>query len=221
MGARQGDLERPSRDRLPADLGEVHARRLPGPLDDRCVHRARRSGPRSAAGPPGGAARDRGRPEHLRGLCNVGHRDRLQPRSQRRLRDGLRRHDDATHARRPQRQAHRQDPRHPANLAAEAELPDQGHPSLSGSHLVGSEQDPHRDREIQRRAGLPELRRGEVHRDPPRRVVEARVPERAADALPCLGERCVRETDDREPGQTGRHVNLDANDASRDALERG
>ena len=116
--------------------------------------------------------------------------------------------------------AHRQDARHPANLAAEPELPDQGHAARGGAHLLRPEQDPERDREVQRRPRLAQLCRREVHGDPPRRVVEAGVPEGAADALPRLRQRGVREADDREPGQPRRDVDLDADDASGDPLER-
>ena len=63
------------------------------------------------------------------------------------------------------------------------------------------EQDAERDREVERRAGLSDLGRGEVDRDPARRVVEPGVAQRAAHALPRLGQRGVGQADDREPRQ--------------------
>ena len=109
----------------------------------------------------------------------------------------------------------------PAHLAAEPELADQRHAARARPHLLRAEQDPERDREVERRARLAQLRRGEVDRDPPRRVVVAGVAQRAADPLARLGQRGVRQPHDREARQPGRDVDLDPDDPAGDPVERG
>ena len=69
---------------------------------------------------------------------------------------------------------------------------------------------PDRHRQVERGARLPEVRRGEVDRDPARREREPGVADRTADPFPGLLDRRVRETDDREPGQARGDVDLDA-----------
>ena len=78
-----------------------------------------------------------------------------------------------------------------------------------------------RSRGPQRRPGLRHVRRREVDGDPARRMHEAGVAQRAADPLARLADRRVAEPDDREPGQPGRHVDLDADDPPVEGDERG
>ena len=87
--------------------------------------------------------------------------------------------------------------------------------------LLRPQQDADGDREVERRAGLAELRGREVDGDPARRVVEAGVAKRAADAFARLRQRRVGQPDDREARQARRHVDLDADDPSGDAVEGG
>ena len=68
---------------------------------------------------------------------------------------------------------------------------------------------------------LPKLGRGEVDRDSPRGVLVAAVPNGATNALSGFLKGGVRETNDREPGQTGRNVHLDTNRPSVQSVERG
>ena len=68
--------------------------------------------------------------------------------------------------------------------------------------------------------GLAQVRRGEVDRDPPRRVDVPGVAQRAADPLACLLERGVGEPDDREAGQARRDVDLDPDEPAVEAVER-
>ncbi len=73
-----------------------------------------------------------------------------------------------------------------------------------------------------RSSEAPALRRSagrEVHRDPPGRMVVAGVAERAPDTLPSLGQRRIRQPHDREAGQPGRDIDLDADDPSGDAVK--
>ena len=88
-------------------------------------------------------------------------------------------------------------PGHGPHLAAERQLADQRDRGRPGPDLLRAEQDPDGDREVERRAGLAQVRRREVDRDPPRRVGEPGVAQRAADALPRLLEGRVGEPDDR------------------------
>ena len=92
-------------------------------------------------------------------------------------------------------------PGHRPDLAAQRQLADERRAARRGPDLLRPEQDPERDREVERRAGLALLGRREVDRDPARRVDEAGVPDRAADALASLLERGVGQADDREAGQ--------------------
>ena len=118
--------------------------------------------------------------------------------------DGSRRHDDPPHA------APGEAPRPSAGCPGTGRTspPSDSSPmsaTAPGAARTCSEprQDPERDREIERGAGLAQLGRGEVDRDPPRRVAEAGVADRAADPLAGLLERRVSKADDREPGQPG------------------
>ena len=94
-------------------------------------------------------------------------------------------------------------------------------PSPAGPDLFRSEQDPDRHRQIERRAGLAQVGRREVDRDPPRRMDETGVPECAAHALAGLLEGGVGQPDDGEPGQPGRDVDLDADQPAVEADEGG
>ena len=176
VAAGEGDLERPSRHRLAAHVREVHDRRAPArrcpagpsvrpvrrghPARGRATGRAA-SRPRGPEQPPPPPRRPPRRPARCRApaaasaAASAGTTTRRTPA-------------------RPEREAHRQDPRDPAHLAAQPQLPDQRHASRRGAKLLRAEQDPEGDREVQRRPGLAQLGRGEVDGDPPRRVVEAR-----------------------------------------------
>ena len=94
-------------------------------------------------------------------------------------------------------------------------------PTRRRPDLLGPEEDPHRDREVERGAGLALLGGREVDGDPPRRVDEARVPDRAADPLAGLLQRGVRQADDREARQAARDVDLDPDHAPVEADDRG
>ena len=115
---------------------------------------------------------------------------------------------------------HRQDTRHGPDLATERQLTDQGDPAGPGTDLLRAQEDPDGDRQVERCPGLPQVRRGEIDRDPSRRMREAVVAQRAADALPRLLEGGVGEPDDREPRQSRRDIDLDPDEPARKAVER-
>ena len=98
----------------------------------------------------------------------------------------VRRHDHAPDPASRQGQHHRQDARtgrtSPPSASSRSARPARPRPQL-----LGAEQDPDRDREVERGAGLSQLGRREVDPDPARRMVIAGVPQRAADPFPRLG----------------------------------
>ena len=110
---------------------------------------------------------------------------------------------DAPHAAPRQRRDHRQDAGDRPHLATERSSPISATRARSGADLLRPKQDPERDREVERRAGLAQLGRREVDRDPPRRIDEASVADRPAYTLACLLERGVGQADDGEAGQPG------------------
>ena len=77
-------------------------------------------------------------------------------------------HDHAARPAAGERRDHRQDARHRPDLAAEAELAEE-RPRPARRHLLRADEDRDGDPEVQRRAGLGHVRRGEVDRDPARR----------------------------------------------------
>ncbi len=81
------------------------------------------------------------------------------------------------------------------------------------------EQDAHRHRQVQARARLAQLGRGQIDRDPPRRVDVPGVADGPADPFAGLLERRVREADDGEPGQSGSDVHLDSDGPAFEAEE--
>ena len=147
--------------------------------------------------------------------------DDLDPVDEPRLVGGAARHDDRADPTPCQRRHHRQHARDRADLAAERELADHRQSTRAGPDLLGAEQDPDRHREVERGAGLAQLRRREVDGDPPRWMDEPGIAERTADPLPCLLERRVGETHDREARQPGRDVHFDADEPALEAEQRG
>ena len=188
--AGEGDLERTPRDGLAPHVREVHDRgagRAPRSPWTAGTIRPRWSRP---GHPPGAAAPGRGRrgprrPHGLRCLRDARDGDGRRARGEPRLIDGLRRHEDPVHtALRPSAMPIGSTPGTRAHLAAQPQLPDQRHASRPRPQLLRAQQDPERDREVQRRPGLAQLRRGEVDRDPARRMVVAGVAQRARGRAP-------------------------------------
>ncbi len=221
MGAGERDLERTAGRDKPAHVREV---------DDRVLLGRRRRGSSDAIVVPGdrrprqGGRRGTSRPPDPDDRRRLRHRadgDGLDPGRERRFRPRLGRDDHPPHAASRERDRHRQDARDAADLAAEAELPDQPDAVLTRAELLGSQEDAEGDRQVERRAGLAQLGGREVDRDAAWWMVEARVAQRPAHTLPRLRQRGVRQPDDREPGQARGDVHLDADDPAGDADERG
>ena len=148
------------------------------------------------------------------------HADHLDPIHEARLIDRRRGDHDPPQAAPREDGDHRQDARHRAHLPAERQLPDEGDAARSGHDLLRTEQDPDRHREVERRAGLALVGRGEIDRDPARWVDEPGVAQRASHPLPRLLQRGIGQPDDGEPGQPRRDVHLDPDEPAVEAVER-
>jgi hypothetical protein len=159
-------------------------------------------------------------PHELDGLCQRPHANEVDAVDESGLVECVQRHDDASHATPQQRGRHRQDAGHDTDFPTQRQLAHECQAPAPWSHLLRAEQDPDRYREIERRAGLAQVSRCEVDRDAARRVDEARVPKGATDAFPRLLQRDVGEAHDRESRQSRRNVDLDANDAAVEPVER-
>ena len=86
--------------------------------------------------------------------------------------------------------------------------------------LAARREDRHRERQVEARADLAQVRGREVDRDALLRELEARVRDRGAHPLARLPDRLVREPDDREGRQADADVGLDPDPAGVDAVER-
>jgi hypothetical protein len=210
----EGDLERPPRLELAADLGQVrHVRQVRRfrigigvPLSG--------GGGRGQLDPPGRGQRLSAgtSPDGVRRFAQRRHADDLDPRGKACLLDSIGRDDDSPDAPTRERRGQGQDARNRPDLAAEGQLPDHGEATARSPDLFRAEQDPDRDREVERGACLAEVRRGEIDGDPPRRVDIPGVADRATDALASFLERRVSQADDRESWQARGDVDLDADD---------
>ena len=204
VAAGQGDLQRPARLQLAAHLGQVRdwrsAAGAAAPRSGRLVaDLGRELDPRRLA-----AGRARGAPRAESG--------RLRERGRRRRR----RSPPASRASAtPSAGTTTRLTRRRARAATIGSSPGTGRSSPpsdssprtaqrpAARHLLRPDQDPERDRQVQRRAALAQVRRGQVHRDPARRVLVAAVADGAADALAGLLQGRVRQPDDREARQPG------------------
>ena len=221
--AGEGDLEGPARLRLSPDLGEVR---------DGGASRTLAAG-RSSPGVVARTLDELDPARRCRDPARSACPDQLDSSTQRL-------HAEHVHARRPGAPPRRRSPRRrPGGCRAAASAatigstpgtertsppsdssPISADPPAARPQLFRAEQDPDRDREVERRAGLAQVGRREVDRDPPRRVDEAGVAERAADPLPGLLEGRVGEADDGEAGQSRRDVDLDPDEPPIEAVER-
>ena len=224
VAAGQRDLEPAPRLDLAANLAQVRTGDRRGPAT-----------PAAAPSPPALAGRldqldpsrrrratrrRSSRPDDLHRIEQRLDADHLDPVDEPRLVDRGGRDHDPSQAAPRQDGDHRQDARHGPHLAAERQLADQRQAPGTRRDLLRAEQDPHRHREVERRAGLALVGRGEVDRDPARRMDEPGVAQRAPDPLAGLLERGVGQSDDREPGQTRRDVHLDPDEPAVEAVER-
>jgi hypothetical protein len=200
------DLQRPDGVVLAAHLSQVGQRR--GRPAGRRPGRGRGSIGRAAmqdANGGGQAFRDRDG-EAVDERCLLGARagedERAQPEALRGVRDG----EGAARA---------------AYAAVEGELAEQAVAAQPLRwELPGRGEDRAREREVEPRPRLGDVRGREVDGDPPRRELEARIEDRRPDALARLAYGGVREADDRERGQAGADVDLDRDVAGIEPVDR-
>ena len=201
-------------------------RRGPGPAAVRPAPGPRAPSTRSRAGRELDARRRRSAPRRRRerrrptASATVAAATISRPSTSARLIGAVGRDDDPLDAAPRERRDHRQQPGNGPNLAAERHLADERGPAGASGELLRSDQDPDGDREIRRGAGLGHVGGREVDRDPTRRMDEAGVPERAANAFARLANRGVAEPDDRESRQPRRDVDLDPDDPAVQSDER-
>ena len=208
MAARGGDLQRPPRQGLPVDVGEVTIE--PG-LDGRGLDGCRRR--RREAG----------------GI--VERRDRLVERADRIQAESL---DDGrlgairigqqqgAVAVAPGRGGDWQHATRLLNRAVEGQLAEhQRVVEIAPRQASGGGEQPERDRQIERGARLSQVGRGEVDGDAMRRKFEAAVADGAANAVAALAHARVGQSDEMEPGKSERDVDLDLDDGGVDAEDGG
>ena len=110
---------------------------------------------------------------------------------------------------------------HRAHLAVEAELSHED-PAHGGVRTHSADpQEADGDRQVERRAALAKVGRGQVDGDGAGRKREPSVAERRSDALPRLAYGGVRQPHDRESRQAVGGVDLDVEHASLETERRG
>ena len=140
-----------------------------------------------------------------------------------RLRSVGRGHDDRRHVEPRRSLGHRQRPRHGSDRSVQGELTGQ-RDSLETlcRKLARRNQKAGRDRQVEARPGLAEVRRGQVGGDPVLREVEAGVLERGAHPLPRLAHGSVRQAHQREGLQAALadvHLHVDLPDLDAEQAE--
>ena len=193
--ARGGDLERTPRELLPAHLFEAAL-------------------PRDGFGLRGGG-RDRAlqRPlavEVRHHLGEAPRREDLEPAHERRLRGVGGRHDQPPLTGVPRRERDREHAAHVLEPAVERKLAheEQAARRLGARQPLGGEQT-NGDRQVEGAPLLAQVRRREVHGDPPRGEREPRVHDGRPDAVAALAHRLVRQPHGGEAGKPVLEVRLD------------
>ncbi len=195
VAAGGGDLQRPTRRRLAADVGQVLPGRRPTRPDPHGAHRrGRRPSGEQVHGVPqtlGGEDDDAG--DH-RGLgCRGGGHEQTLP------------------ARRSGVFGQGESPGDGAQPAVEGELTGGANSyEQPGGNLPRRSEEAERDRQIVLRTGLPEAPRREVDHDALGRDREGLVGNAGSHTLTSFLDRCVRQSHDGERRQTGSQVDLDA-----------
>jgi hypothetical protein len=116
----------------------------------------------------------------------------------------------------------REHARHRADRAVEPQLAEHADPvEDSVGELAGGGDEAESDGELESRPGLANTAGREVDRDPLERELDRGRQQRRAHALARLADRGVRQPHDVIAGKTGRHVDLDRDDVTVDAGERG
>ena len=204
MAAGRRNLERPSRQKLAANVREIrHVSR------SRCAGRGQH-----------GLTRPR-IVERAHRIDQRRHRKHGEAADNRRLTGIRRRQQDAREPFAPRRRRDRQDTARGVDRPVQRELAQQheiGDVAALDDALRG--EDAERDRQVERRASFPHIGRRQVDRDPVGGELEPGIPDRALDAVAALADAGVGQADHRERRQTERHVHFDVHRAGVDAKER-
>jgi hypothetical protein len=222
VAARQGHLERPAGERLAANLDQVGRidRSAAAGWSDRA---GRRHGDtsRDAHASGGDGPRARPRRDQPDGVTQGLDGDGLDSRDEPRLRQVGRWDGDAPMPGRHEHRGHGQDAGDGSYFSAQRELAKERPRPGGRADLPVADQDAKGDGEVERGAALAHLGRGEVHRDPARRVIEPTVADGAANPLAGLGESGVGKADDGQTRQAVGDVDLDADDPPVETGEGG
>ena len=148
--------------------------------------------------------------EMLGQLLHVLHRVDGEAFGQGRLRGAVRGDEEPLDPRRLSRQGHGQHPDHGAQGPGEGQLPHKGAVRVAPIQLAGGGQNAHEDGQVVDRAGLAQVGRGQVHRDPPHGEGVAVVLNGRAHPFPRLLHGGVGQTHDVKVGQPTGQVALSA-----------
>ena len=89
------------------------------------------------------------------------------------------------------------------------------------SDVPGGGQHAERDGQIERRSGLADVGRREIHRDAVGRELEAGIPDRASHAVAALADARVRQSHHLKCGQAKRDIHLHLDETGLDPEYRG
>ncbi len=117
-------------------------------------------------------------------------------------------------------QRHGQHAAHRAELAVEPELAEVAHGLVDAVELPARNQNRERNGQVERTSLFPRVRRREIDRDAFGRHEEAGVVECGRHAFATLAHGALGQPDDRDHGQPGRDVRLDAYEEGLDAQHR-
>jgi len=152
------------------------------------------------------------------GQCRGPHH--VHASGQTRLNQPVRGHDDPSYSPPCQSHDHGKKPRNRPQFAAQRQFAQYG-PAAVRLDLLRADENSQGNSQVQRRAALAQLGRGKIHGDAPGRVLVTAVADCSANSLAGLLQSSIRQADDGESRQSGRHVHLDANEAALQAVERG
>ena len=224
----QRDLQRPARLGLAAHVGQIdRLDRGHGARPDAAAAPDRpHAGRRPRRGPPGAGWRPRRAGRGDPPPAARRRPGRAPPRPPRRPRGGPRRRWPAGTAMRRWPAPHEgatigRSPDTACRLPSERELAEQGPAPPPARTCSERDEDADGDRQVERRARLGPVGRGEVDRDPTGGVLEAGVPDGGPDPLARLRQGGVRQADEARHGEPRGDVHLDADERAGEAVDDG
>ena len=207
MSAGRGNLERAPGKQLAAHIGQI-------PFSGRRNRRGMRRGGRE----PGLI-----RPiQRLDGFGQRAHETDLDAFDDARFGRILRRQQQASESQPPRRDGNRQHAANRVDRAVQRQFADDhGVVNRLAGQWAGRGEQAQRDRQVERRPGLPHVGRREVDGDAMVGEVEAGVANRGSDAVPALAHGRIGQPDHGEVGEPERNVDLDVDRIRLDPEHRG